>query len=156
MLAYTGLETVANLAAETREPGKTLPRSLFAGLGAVGRGLRLDRRSVGLSAYPARERRRPRSATDWLRAPLVGIVVALDAALPAGLVDVLRVVVGLTGAVVLARRRRRPRSPAPAGSPTRSARYDMLPHVVRAAEPADADRPGGDRRRGAASAACCS
>ena len=26
MLAYTGLETVANLAAETREPGRTLPR----------------------------------------------------------------------------------------------------------------------------------
>ena len=30
MLAYTGLETVANLAEETREPGKTLPRSLFS------------------------------------------------------------------------------------------------------------------------------
>src|SRR5262249_29701670 len=29
MLAYTGLETVANLAAEAREPGKNLPRSLF-------------------------------------------------------------------------------------------------------------------------------
>ena len=35
MLAYTGLETVANLAAETREPGRTLPRSLFAGIGLV-------------------------------------------------------------------------------------------------------------------------
>src|ERR671924_329329 len=35
MLAYTGLETVANLAAETREPGRDLPRSLFAGIGAV-------------------------------------------------------------------------------------------------------------------------
>ena len=35
MLAYTGLETVANLAQEAREPGKTLPRSLFVGLGAA-------------------------------------------------------------------------------------------------------------------------
>ena len=35
MLAYTGLETVANLSAETKEPGRTLPRSLFAGIGAV-------------------------------------------------------------------------------------------------------------------------
>ena len=34
-LAYTGLETVANLAAETREPGRTLPRSLFVGIGLV-------------------------------------------------------------------------------------------------------------------------
>ena len=35
MLAYTGLETVANLAEETREPGKTLPRSLFSSIGLV-------------------------------------------------------------------------------------------------------------------------
>ena len=34
-LAYTGLETVANLAEETREPGRDLPRSLFATIGAV-------------------------------------------------------------------------------------------------------------------------
>ena len=30
LLAYTGLETVANLAEETRRPGRDLPRSLFA------------------------------------------------------------------------------------------------------------------------------
>jgi APA family basic amino acid/polyamine antiporter len=35
MLAYTGLETVANLAEETREPGTTLPRSLFSSIGLV-------------------------------------------------------------------------------------------------------------------------
>ena len=34
-LAYTGLETVANLAEETRQPGRDLPRSLFLGIGAV-------------------------------------------------------------------------------------------------------------------------
>src|SRR4051812_18540231 len=38
MIAYTGLETVANLAAETREPGRTLPRSLFVGIGGAGGG----------------------------------------------------------------------------------------------------------------------
>ena len=35
MLAYTGLETVANLAEETREPGRVLPRSLFSAIGLV-------------------------------------------------------------------------------------------------------------------------
>src|SRR5262249_11217912 len=32
MLAYTGLETVANLAEETRRPGRDLPRSLFSAI----------------------------------------------------------------------------------------------------------------------------
>jgi APA family basic amino acid/polyamine antiporter len=99
MLAYTGLETVANFASETREPGKALPRGLFAGLGAVVvvSGLIAV---VGLSAYPV-EGGTTALGEEFLRAPLVGIVVALDAGLPGGLVDVLRVVVGLTGAVVL-------------------------------------------------------
>ena len=61
MLAYTGLETVANLAAETRSPGKTLPRSLFAGIGAVVAVSVRDRggRDVGLpaAARPRRARR---------------------------------------------------------------------------------------------------
>src|SRR5437016_3600267 len=35
MLAYTGLETVANLAEEVRRPGRDLPRSLFSGIGLV-------------------------------------------------------------------------------------------------------------------------
>ena len=35
MLAYTGLETVANLAEEAREPGDDLPRSLFSSIGLV-------------------------------------------------------------------------------------------------------------------------
>src|SRR6266704_3535219 len=33
MLAYTGLETVATLAEETRRPGVQLPKSLFGGIG---------------------------------------------------------------------------------------------------------------------------
>jgi APA family basic amino acid/polyamine antiporter len=106
MLAYTGLETVANLAAEIREPGKTLPRSLFAGIGlAVGVSFAIA--LVGLSAFPAH----PDPAgpggyasdlgTTWARAPLVGIVVALNGHLPGTLVDILRVFLGVTGALIL-------------------------------------------------------
>jgi basic amino acid/polyamine antiporter, APA family len=91
-LAYTGLETVANYAAEAREPGRTLPRSLFGAVGAVVvvtflLGL------VGTSVAGL--------GTDWLHAPLLGIVSALEGSLPGGLVDVLRVSVGLSAVVVL-------------------------------------------------------
>jgi APA family basic amino acid/polyamine antiporter len=99
MLAYTGLETVANLAEETREPGRDLPRSLFSGIGLVvliyvAIGL------VALSAFPATG-----GTTDlgtvWLRSPLMGIVDALGDPLPGALATALRVYVGLTGAVIL-------------------------------------------------------
>ena len=96
MLAYTGLETVANLAAETREPGRTLPRSLFAGIGlvvAVSFAIGL----VAVSAYPGGIG----LAEEWLRAPLMGLTAALDAELPALAGDVLRVGIGLTGVLVL-------------------------------------------------------
>ena len=103
MLAYTGLETLANLAQEAREPGKTMPRSLFGGLGAavivsvlIG--------VVGVAAFPAVTG--PNAVTtalgsDWIHAPLVGIVAAFNGHMPAFLVDVLRVMVGLTGAGIL-------------------------------------------------------
>jgi basic amino acid/polyamine antiporter, APA family len=98
MLAYTGLETVANLAAETREPGRTLPRSLFVGIGAAV-AISFLIGLVALSAFPAD----PETAlgTDWLRAPLVGLAVAFGGELPAAVVDALRVFVGVTGAVIL-------------------------------------------------------
>jgi APA family basic amino acid/polyamine antiporter len=95
MLAYTGLETVANLAAETREPGRTLPRSLFVGIGgAVVVSFLIA--LVALSAYPETQ-----LGTRWLRAPLVGVADAFTGHLPDGVVDVLRVFVGLTGVVIL-------------------------------------------------------
>jgi APA family basic amino acid/polyamine antiporter len=99
MLAYTGLETLANLAQEAREPGKTIPRSLFGGLGAavivsVLIGI------VGVAAFPA-VTGSTALAGDWLQAPLVGIVAAFNGHLPAMLVDILRVMVGLTGAGIL-------------------------------------------------------
>jgi basic amino acid/polyamine antiporter, APA family len=99
MLAYTGLETVANLAEETREPGRTLPRSLFSAIGLVVVLTALIA-VVGLSAFPV-ENGETALAGEWLKAPLAGIVEALQASLPGWLGDPLRVYVGLTGALVL-------------------------------------------------------
>jgi APA family basic amino acid/polyamine antiporter len=99
MLAYTGLETVANLAEETREPGRDLPRSLFSGIGLVvliyvAIGL------VALSAFPA-DNGTTELGTKWLHMPMMGIVAAFDGHVPADLVTALRLYVGLTGAVIL-------------------------------------------------------
>ena len=106
MLAYTGLETVANLAAEAREPGRSLPRALFAGIGAtvlvsfvIG--------VIGISAFPAHPDPdvsggwSTELGTKWVRAPLLGIVDALEGHAPGTVVDVLRVVIGITGAIIL-------------------------------------------------------
>ena len=124
MLAFTGLETVANLAAETRDPERSLPRSLFWGIGGVVV-ISVLVAIVGISAYPAH----PDSSgpdgwstdlgVDWLQAPLVGIAVAFEGHVPNGVVDTLKVAIGLTGAVVLAAAVARP-SPASAGLRIRS------------------------------------
>jgi basic amino acid/polyamine antiporter, APA family len=90
-LAYTGLETVANYASETHEPGRTLPRSLFGAVGAVVVMTFL----LGLVGVSVGQ------LGSWTRAPLVGMAVALDGALPAGVVDAIRIVVAVSGAVVL-------------------------------------------------------
>lgn len=99
MLAYTGLETVANMAEEAREPGRTLPRGLFSAIGLVV-AITVAIAVVGLSAFPA-EGGSTQLGEEWLRAPLAGIVAALQGSLPAALGDALRVYVGLTGALVL-------------------------------------------------------
>ena len=99
MLAYTGLETVANLAEEAREPGRDLPRSLFSGIGLVVL-IYVAIALVALSAFPATGGTTA-LGTDWLRAPLMGIVDALGDPLPDVAASALRVYVGLTGAVIL-------------------------------------------------------
>ena len=99
MLAYTGLETVSNLAEETREPGRALPRSLFSGIGLVVL-IYVAIACVALSAFPATNGTTA-LGTEWLRSPLMGIVDALRGPLPNGLATALRVYVGLTGAVIL-------------------------------------------------------
>ena len=99
LLAYTGLETVANLAEETREPGRTLPRSLFTAIGLVVAITALIA-VVGISAFPV-ENGSTALGDEWLRAPIAGIVDALGDPLPGWLAGGLRVYVGLTGALVL-------------------------------------------------------
>ena len=98
-LAYTGLETVANFAEETRRPGRDLPRSLFLGIGAVVLVTVLIA-LVGLSAYPA-PNGTTQLGTTWLRAPLMGIVYALGPHVAYWVERALRVYVGLTGALIL-------------------------------------------------------
>jgi basic amino acid/polyamine antiporter, APA family len=99
MLAYTGLETVANLAEETREPGRTLPRSLFSAIGLVVL-ITAAVATVGLAAFPV-ENGQTALGEEWLNAPLAGIVEALGGHVPDLVGDGLVVYVGLTGALVL-------------------------------------------------------
>ena len=106
MLAFTGLETVANLAAETREPGRTLPRSLFAGIGAVV-AISVTIAILGISAFPPHPQEGAPGGyasdlgTTWLRAPLMGLAAALEGPLPTLAADVVRIAIGLTGVLVL-------------------------------------------------------
>ena len=99
LLAYTGLETVANLAEEAREPGRTLPRSLFSAITLVVV-VTCAIALVGTSALPARDGESP-LGDEWLEAPVAGIAAALGEPLPDWAADAVRVVVGLTGALVL-------------------------------------------------------
>ncbi len=98
-LAYTGLETVANLAEEAREPGRTLPRSLFSAIGLVVL-LTVLVAVVGVTAVPATDGT-TELGDEWLEAPLVGIVTAFEGELPAAMVEVIRTAVGLSAALIL-------------------------------------------------------
>src|ERR671931_372466 len=98
MLAYTGLETVANLAEETRRPGRDLPRSLFSAIGLVVL-LYVAIAVVALSAFPAEHG--TLLGSNWLRAPLVGIASEIRHHVPAFVGDPLQVFVGLSGALIL-------------------------------------------------------
>jgi basic amino acid/polyamine antiporter, APA family len=98
-LAYTGLETVANFAEETRTPGRDLPRSLFSGIGLVVIVTVLIA-LVGLSAYPAANGT-TELGTTWQRAPIMGIVYALGPHVAFWVERALRMYVGLTGALIL-------------------------------------------------------
>jgi len=97
MLAFTGLETVANLAQEARSPGVDLPRSVFGGLATVIT-LYVAIAIVALSAFPG-----PHTAlgTRWEHAPLLGVADRIGTELPSGLAEVLRGYVGITGALIL-------------------------------------------------------
>ena len=98
MLAYTGLETVANLAEETRRPGRDLPRSLFGAIGLVVV-LYVAIAIVALSAFPATHG--TLLGSNWLRAPLVGVAAQIRAQVPAFIGYPVQVFVGLSGALIL-------------------------------------------------------
>jgi basic amino acid/polyamine antiporter, APA family len=99
MLAYTGLETVANLSEEARRPGRDLPRSVFSAIGLVVL-LYAAIAVVALSAFPARNG--TELGGTWSRAPLMGIVARLRDHLPDFLGAPLQVFVGISGALILA------------------------------------------------------
>ena len=133
-LAYTGLETVTNFVAEAREPGRTLPRSLFVGIGAVVV-VNLLVAIVGVSAFPATE---PDPSApdgvasglgvDWLQAPLVGIATVIGDDLPGGAATALEAFIGLSAALVLVTAV----VTSLAGAERLAfsmARYEMLPHA---------------------------
>jgi APA family basic amino acid/polyamine antiporter len=98
MLAYTGLETVANLSEEVRRPGRDLPRSVFSAIGLVVV-LYAAIAVVGLSAFPAENGTALGGA--WVKAPLMGIVARLRDHLPDALGVPLQVFVGTSGALIL-------------------------------------------------------
>jgi APA family basic amino acid/polyamine antiporter len=98
MLAYTGLETVANLSEEARRPGRDLPRSLFGAIGLVVL-LYAAIAAVGLSAFPAENG--TELGGTWARAPLMGIVAQLREHLPNAIGAPLQVFVGTSGALIL-------------------------------------------------------
>jgi basic amino acid/polyamine antiporter, APA family len=99
MLAYTGLETVANLAEEARRPGIDLPRSVFSAVTLVAL-VYVAIAYVGLSAYPV-EHGTTQLGTTWLKAPLIGIAEALHGHLGSGVVAAIRAFVGISGALIL-------------------------------------------------------
>ena len=99
MLAYTGLETVANLAEEARRPGIDIPRSLFSAIGVVVV-LYIAIAVVGLSAFPV-SNGETALGEEWLFAPLLGIVDVLGDDLTPVVADALRVFVGISGALIL-------------------------------------------------------
>jgi APA family basic amino acid/polyamine antiporter len=99
-LAYTGLETVANYAQEVERPERDLPRGMFGGIGLVV-ALTVVIAAIGVTAFPAGRGGTSELSEEWLQAPLAGIVASLDEDLPAFAVDVIRVVVGLSGILIL-------------------------------------------------------
>ena len=98
MLAYTGLETVANLSEEVRRPGRDLPRSVFGAIGLVVV-LYGAIAVVALSAFPAKNGTALGGA--WVKAPLMGIVARLRDHLPDALGVPLQVFVGTSGTLIL-------------------------------------------------------
>src|SRR5262249_45558335 len=99
MLAYTGLETVANLAEEARSPGVDIPKSVFSAIALVVL-VYIAIAYVGLSAFPV-ENHTTQLGHQWLKAPLIGITEALHGHIGSGVVAAVRGFIGVSGALIL-------------------------------------------------------
>ena len=91
-IAYTGIETMSQMAEETRQPEKRVPRALIMMIVAVlviFAGISL----VSLSAMTPQE-----LATDWARDPVAGIAAKLPIAL---ISDVLKPLIALLAGTIL-------------------------------------------------------
>ncbi|HEX3241754.1 MAG TPA: APC family permease [Solirubrobacterales bacterium] len=102
MIAYTGIETISNMAEEAREAAKSIPRSVGITVAAV-LGLYLFIPMVALSAMPVTQDAPGHYSTalgsEFANDPILGIVENLG--LSAGLTEILRFYVGVLAAVIL-------------------------------------------------------
>jgi APA family basic amino acid/polyamine antiporter len=85
MVAYTGIETVANLGSETKNPGKSIPRAVMLVFAAVIM-MYAFLSMTALSAYPVYQAPDGKWVTDltqkFLEDPIMGIAYAMPGILP--------------------------------------------------------------------------
>ncbi|HWO15677.1 MAG TPA: APC family permease, partial [Solirubrobacterales bacterium] len=102
MIAYTGIETISNMAEEAKDASRTIPRSVGLTVIAV-LALYLLIPVVALSAMPVTESAAGEFTTalgtEFANDPILGIVENLG--LGAGMTDALRFYVGILAAVIL-------------------------------------------------------
>jgi APA family basic amino acid/polyamine antiporter len=102
MIAYTGIETISNMAEEAKDAARTIPRSVGFTVAAV-LGLYLLIPIVALSAMPVVQDAAGHYTTalgsEFANDPILGIVENLG--LGAGLTEALRFYVGILAAVIL-------------------------------------------------------
>jgi basic amino acid/polyamine antiporter, APA family len=102
MIAYTGIETISNMAEEAKDASRTIPRSVGLTVIAV-LALYLLIPVVALSAMPVTESAAGQFTTalgtEFSNDPILGIVENLG--LGAGMTDALRFYVGILAAVIL-------------------------------------------------------
>jgi APA family basic amino acid/polyamine antiporter len=103
MIAYTGIETVSNLAEEARDPGRDVPRATVLIVAAV-LSLYLLISSIALSAMPVQQvdgKWTTPLGTTYLTDPIIGIIRGFPASVPPLLVMSLTVWVGVLAATIL-------------------------------------------------------
>ena len=102
MIAYTGIETISNMAEEAKDAARTIPRSVGLTVAAV-LGLYLLIPVVALSAMPVVQNAAGHYTTalgsEFANDPILGIVENLG--LGSGLTEALRFYVGILAAVIL-------------------------------------------------------